>query len=116
MCVKKADRIYVMPEAAKKKMQQAKKKRQTVYIYGATCYGKTEFVKQFLKFRNYVYFSCQDYAKILDAGVSWGKNCEILVIDDIYTTGNTIDAVARVLKDAGARKVYFLTISIGQGY
>ncbi|MCF2680969.1 ComF family protein [Faecalicatena contorta] len=40
----------------------------------------------------------------------------ILVIDDIYTTGNTIDAVARVLKDAGARKVYFLTISIGQGY
>ena len=83
MCVKKADRIYVMPEAAKKKMQQAKKKRQTVYIYGATCYGKTEFVKQFLKFRNYVYFSCQDYAKILDEGVSWGKNCEILVIDDI---------------------------------
>ena len=43
---KKADRIYVMPEAAKKKMQQAKKKRQTVYIYGATRYGKTEFVKQ----------------------------------------------------------------------
>ena len=53
---KKADRIYVMPEAAKKKMQQAKKKRQTVYIYGATCYGKTEFVKQFLKFRNYFEF------------------------------------------------------------
>ena len=40
----------------------------------------------------------------------------ILVVDDIYTTGNTIDAAAKVLKDGGAEKVYFLTISIGQGY
>lgn len=39
----------------------------------------------------------------------------ILLIDDIYTTGNTINAVARVLKEKGARKVCFLTISIGQG-
>lgn len=40
----------------------------------------------------------------------------VLLIDDIYTTGNTIDSAARVLKRAGAGKVYFLTISIGQGY
>lgn len=40
----------------------------------------------------------------------------VLLIDDIYTTGNTVDAVAKVLKDAGVEKVYFLTISIGQGY
>lgn len=40
----------------------------------------------------------------------------VLVIDDIYTTGNTVDEVARVLKRAGVEKVYFLTISIGQGY
>ena len=39
----------------------------------------------------------------------------ILLIDDIYTTGNTIDAVTRVLKEKGAQKVWFLTISIGQG-
>ena len=39
----------------------------------------------------------------------------ILLIDDIYTTGNTINAVARVLIEKGARKVWFLTISIGQG-
>ena len=32
MCVKKADRIYVMPEAAKKKMQQAKKKKSKTCI------------------------------------------------------------------------------------
>lgn len=40
----------------------------------------------------------------------------VLLIDDIYTTGNTIDAVAVELKKKGVEKVYFLTISIGQGY
>ena len=39
----------------------------------------------------------------------------VLVIDDIYTTGSTIQRVAKMLKTAGAEKVYFLTISIGQG-
>lgn len=38
----------------------------------------------------------------------------VLVVDDIYTTGNTIDEAARVLKEAGADRVFFLTISIGQ--
>lgn len=40
----------------------------------------------------------------------------VLLVDDIYTTGNTIDAVSEVLKKKGVEKVYFLTISIGQGY
>lgn len=40
----------------------------------------------------------------------------VLLVDDIYTTGNTVDAAAEVLKKKGVEKVYFLTISIGQGY
>lgn len=40
----------------------------------------------------------------------------IMIIDDIYTTGNTVDQVAKILKSMGIQKVYFLTISIGQGY
>lgn len=40
----------------------------------------------------------------------------VLIVDDIYTTGNTVDQVAKVLKESGIQKVYFLTISIGQGY
>lgn len=40
----------------------------------------------------------------------------VLLLDDIYTTGSTVDGVSKVLKQAGVEKVYFLTISIGQGY
>ena len=40
----------------------------------------------------------------------------VLLVDDIYTTGNTLDAAAKKLKEKGVQKVYFLTISIGQGY
>lgn len=36
-----------------------------------------------------------------------------IVIDDIYTTGSTIDALAKVLKESGVHKVYFLTVAIG---
>ena len=35
----------------------------------------------------------------------------IVLIDDIFTTGSTIDSLSRVLKDAGVKEVYFLTIS-----
>lgn len=40
----------------------------------------------------------------------------VVLVDDIYTTGSTMDAAAFVLKQKGVLNVYFLTISIGQGY
>lgn len=46
----------------------------------------------------------------------WKEGQNVLLIDDIYTTGNTIDSVAKILKEKGAHKVWFLTISIGQGF
>lgn len=46
----------------------------------------------------------------------WKTGQNVLLIDDIYTTGSTINSVAKVLKEKGAHKVFFLTISIGQGF
>ena len=50
-------------------------------------------------------------------GVSkrWAACENVLLIDDIYTTGATVEKAAKMLKKAGCRNVYFLTISIGQG-
>lgn len=39
----------------------------------------------------------------------------VVMIDDIYTTGSTIDACAVRLKEAGVEKVYFITVAIGEG-
>lgn len=38
----------------------------------------------------------------------------IVIIDDIYTTGSTIDAIAEVLQEDADRKVYFVTLAIGE--
>lgn len=39
----------------------------------------------------------------------------VLVCDDIYTTGSTLDAVTQALKDGGVKEVYGLCICIGEG-
>lgn len=38
-----------------------------------------------------------------------------ILVDDIYTTGSTLDAVALELKRRGVKTVYFITLCIGEG-
>lgn len=44
------------------------------------------------------------------------KYKQVLLVDDIYTTGSTMDAVSAVLQDAGVGDIYYLCISIGAGF
>lgn len=37
----------------------------------------------------------------------------VMLVDDVFTTGSTIDTIAELLKDAGATKVHFTTVCIG---
>ena len=39
----------------------------------------------------------------------------VLLVDDIYTTGSTVEACTRVLKAAGAETVYFIVICMAGG-
>lgn len=39
------------------------------------------------------------------------KNKKVLLIDDIFTTGNTVDECSRVLKQSGAREIGIFTLA-----
>jgi len=40
----------------------------------------------------------------------------VLLIDDVYTTGSTVNEIAKVLKAKGVKQVYFVTVCIGNGF
>ena len=39
----------------------------------------------------------------------------IVIIDDIYTTGSTIDSMSEVLYQVGIEEIYFISLTIGRG-
>ena len=43
------------------------------------------------------------------------KLSTIIIIDDIYTTGSTIDAMAYELRQTGVKNIYFAALAIGNG-
>ncbi len=43
------------------------------------------------------------------------KLSTVIIIDDIYTTGSTMDAMSCELKKAGVKRIYFVALAIGRG-
>ncbi len=44
------------------------------------------------------------------------RDKNILLVDDIFTTGSTADSCAKALKEAGASKVHFISLATGNYY
>lgn len=51
----------------------------------------------------------KDCFRLVDKDKINGAN--VLLIDDVYTTGSTVNEVSKVLKGGGANKVYILTVA-----
>ena len=81
------DQNYIAPASALKKLKKARNLSQTVYLYGATGYGKTELVRQYLSGRRYTYLSCEELpweAGALPRLEPGRQNRRVVVIDDLH--------------------------------
>ncbi len=85
------DKDYIAPAAALTKLKMAHSLPRTVYLYGATGYGKTELVRQYLAGRQYTYLSCEELpwpAGALPAGQPSRQRRRPVVIDDLHRLKN----------------------------
>ena len=81
------DQNYIATAGALKKLKTARSIPQTVYLYGATGYGKTELVRQYLSGRRYIYLSCEELpweAGALPRSEPGRQNRRVVVIDDLH--------------------------------
>ena len=77
----------------------------------------TDLVQKVVKTKSQKKLNAMQRRKNLEKAFLVTKNIrgkDVLVIDDVYTTGSTIDAMAGCLRKRGAKNIYFLTVCIGR--
>lgn len=99
---------YIVPDKAWKKIKLASKIKQTCYIFGATQFGKTRLVKQFMGNKKYSYLSCREWG--------WDKKLtdyikgDVFVLDDMYLLGDE-EKRQQVLELAENNGIWFVMIN-----
>lgn len=54
-------------------------------------------------------YGCYEVTREIPRGMS------VLIVDDVYTTGSTMDEIGRILKKSGAASIYFVVLCTGKG-
>ena len=81
------DKSYIAPTAALRKLKVAHNLPQKVYLYGATGYGKTELVRQYLSGHRSIWFSCENLpwkTEVIPPPASGKQTHKIVVIDNLH--------------------------------
>ena len=78
------DKSYIAPASALRKLKAAHSLPQTVYLYGATGYGKTELVRQYLSGHRYIWLSCEKLPWKMETAPSGKQTRKVVVIDDLH--------------------------------
>ena len=81
--------------------------KEDMYVFMLNC-----FLIKGLKMKQQRKKNLEKAFKISSNVVEYKK---IVLVDDIYTTGSTIDECAKVLMEAGVKEVFFISLSIGAG-
>lgn len=113
------DEKYLRPSNAESLMCSAQNAKQTVYISGAAGNGKTSFVADFLKSKEYEYYSTENIDKLLLGLKNVIKHKRdnkenIIVVDDLQfiNTQDVKDSLYDILYDlTGMDNVWLILIS-----
>lgn len=102
---------YIKQQKALKKLSGCKLINQVTYIFGATGYGKTELVKQFLLHEEYIYFSCMENLwESEELPCATENDIQTVVIDDLHMLQNE-EKRREVLEMANRDDIWLILIS-----
>ena len=118
----KADAIIPVPIHKKRRRKRGYNQAEEFALELSKCFSipvKSDLVRRNLNTKPMKLLSRSERQNNLKKAFLIGKNDvklnTIILVDDIYTTGTTLDCIAHVCMEAGIRNIYAITIAVGNG-